>query len=159
MYTEILNIMLNDVPKYDDTFFESLKIQTKGDIVINFCRKYPWAIDPNFLKENNMDISPLKTCLKIENLMSKGDWQALHRELLPNIFYPTNYWEKLAHLTHQNVLAAHVFVDVMINHGFKFTPGVRDKLLLHSPLQPHTKTIIIHKINSDIANMYNSLFT
>lgn len=144
MYTEILNIMLYDAPK--------------RDTVKNFCKKYPWAIDLNFLKENHLEIISPKSCPKIENLMAKGDCQSLNRELLPNTFYPTNYWEKLAHLTYLNINAMNIFINVMTSHGFKFTPGVRDKLLLHSLLQNHTKTIIINKINRDIADMYNSLF-
>ena len=151
-------LLKTDQSKPVDTSFKhpfaSVPTNSKREIVTAFCKKYPWVVDVDFLQANQIDISMgIKLCPKIENLMNKSSWYALHEELnleIPNNkFYPTHYWERLADLYRQDVTANHHFVSLMTRHGFKFTNGVIESLLSTSLLETVTKQIVFVKIYKD----------
>lgn len=163
MYQEILSLLLqiqNPISK-DTKSPWALIPQTRRENVVAFCKKYPWTVDQDFCKRHQLEIVTPKICPKIELYMQRSAWQPLFEELsMPcgqDKYYPTNYWERLAVLTHMDINSVHVFVDVMLNHGFKFTPGVTEQLLLRSCLEPHSKRIIQNKILHDQQRMLEDL--
>lgn len=165
MFNEFLSILLkSDPPRPTDNSFKhpwTSIYTTKRDVVVNFCKKYPWAVNQEFLMNNRLDIISPKNCSKIEGLMLGGSWRALYDELnvaLPlDKFYPTNYWERLADLANKDVAAIHVFIEVMMAHGFKFTPGVIEKFISQSHLQYQSRVILLHKIEMDKKEMLSCL--
>ncbi len=163
MYNDILTILLKiDPPKSNDTGFKhpfaSLPVTPKRDMVISFCKKYPWAVSPDFLSKNKLDpITPVQ-CEKIEEYMIKGQTYLLYNELRNHLpadkYYPVNYWERLAVLLIPDDAK---FVEIMFAHGYKFTEGVVLKLLSMTPLDVVTKRVILQKIKNDKDEMINSL--
>ena len=156
MYHEILTAFLKlDSPKTQTDIKSPWTYIGSGrrELVINFCKKYPWAINQEFLITNKLDIISPKKCPNIESHMEKYSWIPLYAELskpLPqNEYYPINYWERLACICCLEFTGNHVFIDVMLKHGFKFTEGVCERLLLHSQIENPTKKIIAMKIKHD----------
>lgn len=158
MYNEILTLLLKtDTPKpqFEKSPWGNVQI-SKRETVVNFCKKYPWTVDSEFISTNKLEVPTVKKCPVIEGHMMKNSWISLYTELskpLQNEWYPTNYWERLAVLTCQDITAHHIFLEVMLKHGFKFTEGVCEQLLLNSWLQTPTKSVILLKIKKDREEM------
>jgi len=165
MYSEFLSILLKmDPPKQTDVGFKhpwTAIYKAKREVVADFCKRYPWTVNQEFLMTNKFDIVSPKYCPKIENHMINNSWKPLYDELnvglTPDKFYPINYLERLADLTSKDFTAAHIFVEVMLTHGFKFTPGVVEKLLSNSTLHHQSKKIVLHKIEMDKNEMLSCL--
>lgn len=158
MFSEILTLLLKiDAPKPQEIKSPWGYIPiTKRETVVNFCKKYPWAVDQEFLKDNKLDIISPKKCPIIESHMMKTSWIPLYSELskpLQNEYYPTNYWERLAVLACLDLAAQHIFLDVMLKHGFRFTEGVCERLLITCQLETVTKRVIMLKIKRDREEM------
>lgn len=164
MYKQILDLLLKqDPPKYSDSDFKhpfaTLGVKTKKELVVQFCKKYPWAISLDFLRDNHLDIISPISSPHIEESMIKGLGHHLYNQLqisLPSDkYYPTNYWERLAFLLVKSDDTR--FLEIMYAHGFKFTDGVIIQLLNMSPLETFTKTVILSKIKNDRDEMIRAL--
>lgn len=165
MFNEFLSILLKtDPPKQNDAGFKhpwTSIYTTKRDVVVTFCKKYPWTVNQDFLMTHHLDIISPFYSSKIESLMLSGSWKPLYDELNvglpPDKFYPTNYWERLADLTNKDFTAIHIFVEIMMVHGFKFTPGVIEYFLSNSSLHNQSRKIVLHKIEMDKKEMLSCL--
>jgi len=96
---------------------------------------------------NKLEIISPKKCPIIESYMEKCSWIPLYAELskpLPqNEYYPINYWERLAACCCIDFTGNHVFIDVMLKHGFKFSEGVCERFLLHSQIEILQKRLLL----------------